>query len=129
MFFREASSLSSKMSPMATSSTLVFPCSSWEAASVPRPPQPTSPALSFSGPAPRTMAGVTIVNVVAPAPAPVERLRTDFLEMWLCPLLWPRWLEPRFVPRTELDCRQAPGPLPFHHHHRGLERGKMCTAR
>src|SRR6266436_2552620 len=67
MVASDFSSLSSKISPMATSSTFSLPVRSCVAAWVPRPPHPTRPARSFSLPAPRTSSGLMIVNAVAPA--------------------------------------------------------------
>src|ERR1019366_827107 len=66
-FLSAPSRWSSKMSAMATSSTFSLPVSRSMVACVPRPPQPTSPARSFSFPAPRTRWGWTIVNAAAPA--------------------------------------------------------------
>ena len=51
---------SSKTSAMATISTLSQPVRRFSIACVPRPPQPISPAFSFSLPAPRTNSGLMI---------------------------------------------------------------------
>ena len=58
----DASRWSSKTSAMATSSTFSLPVSRSTTACVPRPPQPTMPARSFSLPAPRTRWGLTMVK-------------------------------------------------------------------
>src|SRR3954471_18605800 len=56
-------------------------------AAVPRPPQPTSPALNFSFPAPRTSSGLMIWNAVAPA---TEDVRNDLRDTELLSIGEPR---------------------------------------